>query len=130
MKVAGGKLGETRRTHRIGGRCARAPAGRMRLAVGTFVMRPAGARVVLVDGVRWVRLSLRSWLPTGYLHWPRWGRRWSASAFYSTGNSEETTQRRQGAKMEREARRGLRQSRSPLPVSRKGAQRIYLTKSD
>lgn len=29
MKVAGGKLGETKRTHRIGGRCVRAPAGRM-----------------------------------------------------------------------------------------------------
>ena len=23
---------------------------------------------------RWVRLSLRSWLPTGYSHWPRSGR--------------------------------------------------------
>ncbi len=51
MKVAGGKLGETKRTHRIGGRrCARASAGRMKLAVGTFVMRPAGARD-LFDGV-------------------------------------------------------------------------------
>ena len=43
MKVAGGKLGETKRTHRIGWQCARAPAGRMRWAVDTFVMRPAGA---------------------------------------------------------------------------------------
>ncbi len=47
MKVAGGKLGETKHTHRIGGRCAHAPAGRMSLAVGTLVMRPAGARDLL-----------------------------------------------------------------------------------
>ena len=44
MKVAGGKLGDTKRTHRTGGRRARALAGRMGLAVGTFIMRPAGAR--------------------------------------------------------------------------------------
>lgn len=35
MNVAGGKLGETKRTHRIGWQGACAPAGRMKLAVQT-----------------------------------------------------------------------------------------------
>ena len=44
MKVAGGKLGESKRTHRVSWRCVRAPAGRMRLPIWTRIMRPAGAR--------------------------------------------------------------------------------------
>ena len=47
MKVAGGKPGETRRTHRIGGSCARAPVGRMTKVPTANVMRPAGARDLL-----------------------------------------------------------------------------------
>ena len=71
MKVAGGKPGETRRTHRIAWQCFARPSGAHEMTAGTFVMRPAGARGVI--GLTGGCASLRSRLPTGYLHWPRWG---------------------------------------------------------
>ena len=48
MKVAGGKLGETKRTHRIGSPGACAPAGRKNGWHENPVMRPAGARGVVI----------------------------------------------------------------------------------
>jgi len=42
MKVAGGKLGETERTHRTGGCRARAPAGRQNRCSVRRIWHPAG----------------------------------------------------------------------------------------
>ena len=49
-RVAGGKLGETKRTHRIAGKGRCAPAGRMKWKQWHDFLRPAGARDVLADG--------------------------------------------------------------------------------
>jgi hypothetical protein len=66
MKVAGGKLRETKRTHRTPITKDPRPGGANDIAVPT-VMRPAGARCLRILN-RWVRRSLRSPLPTGYVH--------------------------------------------------------------
>ena len=86
MRVAGGKPGETRRTHRIAWKCSRAPAGRMKCRRRLASCALPG-RETFWWTVRWVRPSM--WLPTGYLHWPRQGRTWAASVFHSTGHNED-----------------------------------------
>ena len=77
------------RTHRGWRQWPGAPAGRMEhRPTNGGIMRPAGARLGwLAD--RWVRLSLRSSLPTGYPHWPRWGREARQPSSHSTENSGE-----------------------------------------
>ena len=81
MRVAGGKLDETKHTHRIEWKGVRAPAGRMKWSRRLASCASLG-RETFWRSVRWVRLSLRSRLPIGYLHWPRWGRKWAVSVFY------------------------------------------------
>ena len=65
MKVAGGKLREPKRTHRTAVTKDPRPGGADDIAV-PITMRPAGARRLPILN-RWVRRSLRSPLPTGYL---------------------------------------------------------------
>ncbi len=67
-----------------------APEARMnRCRSKAVFMRPAGARPDWPVN-RWVRLSLRSSLPTGYPHWPRWGREARQPSSHSTDNSGES----------------------------------------
>ncbi len=68
MKVAGGKARPQGETHPPEPRSkkSRAPAGRMRLTVGIFVMRPPrGAGTSPTDPVGALGFTK---LPTGYLH--------------------------------------------------------------
>ena len=89
MRVAGGKLDETKHTHRIEWKGVRAPAGRMKWSRRLASCASLG-RETFWRSVRWVRLSLRSRLPIGYLHWPRWGRKWAVSVFYCSGRRSES----------------------------------------